>query len=129
MTENMNISSNLSEKIRLVRVQKGLSQENMADMMGLSTTAYGDLERGRTEVSVSRLENIARLLDVPLHELLGMQPETLSEVEWLRQENARLTAQNNRLQSEVDQWKSRFAEWFGETLVYETGQQRGRIGF
>ena len=39
----MNVTSNLSEKIRQIRLQKGLSQENMADMLGLSTTAYGTL--------------------------------------------------------------------------------------
>ena len=87
----MNVASNLSEKITQIRLQKGLSQENMADMLGLSTTAYGDLERGRTELSVSRLENIAKLLDVPLPELLGFDSVTLSETEWLRQENTRLT--------------------------------------
>ena len=70
----MNVTSNLSERIRQIRLQKGLSQENMADMLGLSTTAYGDMERGRTELSVSRLENVAKLLDVPLPELLGFEP-------------------------------------------------------
>lgn len=125
----MNIASHLSERIRQIRLQKGLSQENMADMLGLSTTAYGDLERGRTELSVSRLENIARLLDVPLAELLGLESATLSETEWLRQENTRLMAANSRLLHELEQWKLKFRQWFGDGIMREIGQQRERIGF
>ncbi|MCF2491788.1 helix-turn-helix domain-containing protein [Dyadobacter chenhuakuii] len=125
----MNVASNLSEKIRMIRLQKGLSQENMADMLGLSTTAYGDLERGRTELSVSRVENIAKLLDVPLPELLGFDGLTMSETEWLRQENTRLLAENRRMQNELDQWKMKFKQWFGDGIIRHIGEERERIGF
>ncbi|MCE7069467.1 helix-turn-helix domain-containing protein [Dyadobacter sp. CY327] len=125
----MNVASNLSEKIRLIRLQKGLSQENMADMLGLSTTAYGDLERGRTELSVSRVENIAKLLDVPLPELLGFDGLTMSETEWLRQENTRLLSENRRMQNELDQWKMKFKQWFGDGIIRRNGEERERIGF
>lgn len=125
----MNVASNLSEKIRMIRLQKGLSQENMADMLGLSTTAYGDLERGRTELSVSRVENIAKLLDVPLPELLGFDGLTMSETEWLRQENTRLLSENRRMQNELDQWKTKFKQWFGDGIIRHIGEERERIGF
>ncbi|TLV00759.1 helix-turn-helix domain-containing protein [Dyadobacter luticola] len=123
----MNVTSNLSEKIRQIRLQKGLSQENMADMLGLSTTAYGDIERGRTELSVSRLENVAKLLDVPLPELLGIDV-SMSETEWLRQENTRILAENRRLQNEVDQLKIKFRQLFGEGVL-RIEEERPRIGF
>lgn len=123
----MNVTSNLSEKIRQIRLQKGLSQENMADMLGLSTTAYGDIERGRTELSVSRLENVAKLLDVPLPELLGIDV-SMSETEWLRQENTRILAENRRLQNELDQLKNKFRQLFGEGVL-RIGEERPRIGF
>ena len=124
----MNVTSNLSEKIRQIRLQKGLSQENMADMLGLSTTAYGDIERGRTELSVSRLENVAKLLDVPLPELLGIDV-SMSETEWLRQENTRILAENRRLQNELDQWKMKFRQLFGDGIIRQIGEERQRIGF
>lgn len=123
----MNVTSNLSEKIRQIRLQKGLSQENMADMLGLSTTAYGDIERGRTELSVSRLENVAKLLDVQLPELLGIDV-SMSETEWLRQENTRILAENRRLQNELDQLKGKFRQLFGEGVL-RIGEERPRIGF
>ena len=122
------MTSNLSEKIRQIRLQKGLSQENMADMLGLSTTAYGDIERGRTELSVSRLENVAKLLDVPLPELLGIDV-SMSETEWLRQENTRILAENRRLQNENDQLKMKFRQLFGDGIIRQIGEERQRIGF
>ena len=122
------MTSNLSEKIRQIRLQKGLSQENMADMLGLSTTAYGDIERGRTELSVSRLENVAKLLDVTLPELLGIDV-SMSETEWLRQENTRILAENRRLQNENDQLKMKFRQLFGDGIIRRIGEERQRIGF
>lgn len=38
---------------------KGLSQENMADMIGLSRQAYGEIERGNTNLSPERVAQIA----------------------------------------------------------------------
>ncbi|GLU53194.1 hypothetical protein Dfri01_26550 [Dyadobacter frigoris] len=125
----MNNTNNPSEKIRQLRLQKDLSQENMADMLGLSTTAYGDMERGRTELSFSRLENIAKLLDVSLPELLGFESKTLSETEWLRQENERLLSTNAKLQNELDLWKKRFGSLITLEIGRQVQQHREPIGF
>ncbi|SEI51720.1 DNA-binding transcriptional regulator, XRE-family HTH domain [Dyadobacter koreensis] len=125
----MNNTNNPSEKIRQLRLQKDLSQENMADMLGLSTTAYGDMERGRTELSFSRLENIAKLLDVSLPELLGFESKTLSETEWLRQENERLLTANAKLQNELDLWKKRFGSLVTLEIGRQVQQHREPIGF
>lgn len=125
----MNDTISPSEKIRQLRLQKDLSQENMADMLGLSTTAYGDIERGRTELSFSRLENIAKLLDISLPALLGFESKTLSETEWLRQENDRLMTANAKLQSELDLWKKRFGSLVTLEIGRQVQQHREPIGF
>ncbi len=118
---------NLSERIRQLRQQKGLSQENMADELGLSTSAYGDIERGRTEPSLSRLEAIAALLEVPLPTLLGLETASLSETEWLRRDNEALRHENARLHQEIGQWKSKFHEWVRVEIARRA--ERERIGF
>lgn len=46
----------VGEKIRSLRTIKGYSQENMAELLGISSVAYGDIERNKTDVSHSRLE-------------------------------------------------------------------------
>lgn len=62
---------NLGEKIRGVRQMKGLSQENLADMLGISLLAYGDIERGKKDVAFSRLEQIADKLGVSVEDILS----------------------------------------------------------
>lgn len=52
------------EKIRFLRNIRGYSQENMADMVGISRQAYGELERGNTNPSPERIAQIAEKLGV-----------------------------------------------------------------
>ncbi|GAB3163961.1 helix-turn-helix domain-containing protein [Telluribacter humicola] len=125
----MKTIENLPERLRQLRLQKEFSQENMADMLGISTTAYGDIERGRTELTLSRLEKIARVLEVSLPDLLGLSATTLTETEWLRRENQRLNVENSRLRQALDQWQRKFQEWVAAALVRKAQESRERIGF
>lgn len=61
----------IGDKIRNLRTIKGYSQENMADILGISSIAYGDIERNKTDVSHSRLEQIAKALGIELVNLLA----------------------------------------------------------
>ena len=54
----------LAQKIQLVRASKGLSREIIAKALHLSIPAYGKIERGDTEISVERLNQIANILGV-----------------------------------------------------------------
>ena len=49
----------INEKIRQLREQYQLSQENMADKLGMSVTGYGKIERGEVRSNLSRLEQIS----------------------------------------------------------------------
>ena len=51
----------IGDKIRSLRILKGLSQENMADMLDLNVLAYGEIERSKTDIKMSRLEQIAKI--------------------------------------------------------------------
>jgi transcriptional regulator with XRE-family HTH domain len=62
---------NIGDKIRGVRLMKGLSQENVADMLGLSLLAYGDIERNKKDVTIKRIEQIAEKLGVALSDILS----------------------------------------------------------
>ena len=57
------------ENIRAKRRSKGLTQEEMADKLTMSVNGYGDIERGLSDIKLTRLEQIAELLDVELSEL------------------------------------------------------------
>ncbi|MFM7683592.1 MAG: helix-turn-helix domain-containing protein [Bacteroidota bacterium] len=54
----------IAERIRIARVSRNFSQQNMADELGLTVAAYSNIERGVTDISVTRLTQIAGLLDL-----------------------------------------------------------------
>lgn len=58
------------EKIRFIREKQNLTQEQMANELGLSTNGYANLERGETRLSVDRLEQIANIFGVDVTELM-----------------------------------------------------------
>ncbi len=60
----------VGDKIRTLRTLKGLSQENMAHALGLSLTAYGDIERDQKSVNLDRLEKIAEVLQISVTDIL-----------------------------------------------------------
>lgn len=60
---------NIGEKIRFFRERKSLSQAQMSERLGMSVQGYGNIERGETDVSYSRIEHICKEL--------GIMPETL----------------------------------------------------
>lgn len=62
----------IGDKIRKVREIKGLKQEWVAGQLGLSVTAYGNLERGESQVTVERLEEIAKILEVDAMDIMGL---------------------------------------------------------
>jgi transcriptional regulator with XRE-family HTH domain len=62
---------NIGDKIRGVRLMKGLSQENLADMLGISLLAYGDIERNKKDVTIKRIEQIAEKLGISVSDILS----------------------------------------------------------
>jgi transcriptional regulator with XRE-family HTH domain len=60
------------EKIRSMRLSKGWSQEEMANKLNLSLNGYANIERGETDVQVSRLEKIAEVFGIELLELFSV---------------------------------------------------------
>jgi transcriptional regulator with XRE-family HTH domain len=63
--------NNIGDKIRKIRDLKGLSQENMAEMLGLSLPTYAEIERGKKDVTLNRLEKIAETLGVTLNDIMN----------------------------------------------------------
>lgn len=59
-------------KLRLkdLRLARGMTQREVADAAGMSSSYYTEIELGRKQINAHRMENIARALGVQPHELL-----------------------------------------------------------
>jgi transcriptional regulator with XRE-family HTH domain len=58
------VKKDVTDKIRKLREEKGLSQENIADELVMTSSAYSKIERGETEPNLTRLFELARILNV-----------------------------------------------------------------
>jgi transcriptional regulator with XRE-family HTH domain len=62
--------------VRRLRVERGWSQERLAEVTGIHRTYVGDVERGLRNVSLVNIERLARALSVDLPTLMaGVEAE------------------------------------------------------
>ena len=73
------------EKIKLVRQTKGFTQEDVAEQLGMSPNAYGDIERGASDVKLSKLQKISDILGINLAELLDVTDKAILNVNFNKQ--------------------------------------------
>ena len=68
-----------------IREQSGLTQQQMADKLGISRSAIGMYEKGEREPNFETLELIADTFNVDMNFLLGKKPTTLMMMQgiWL----------------------------------------------
>ncbi|HEY6082386.1 MAG TPA: helix-turn-helix transcriptional regulator [Chitinophagaceae bacterium] len=58
------MKSPVGNRIKQLREFNNFTQEFVANELGISVTAYGNIERGETTVHLDRIQDIARILAV-----------------------------------------------------------------
>jgi transcriptional regulator with XRE-family HTH domain len=69
MSEPTNIQNRFGQRMRTLRVAKGLSQEEFAAYCGLDRTYISGVERGKRNISLKNIEVVAQALGVKISEL------------------------------------------------------------
>jgi len=62
-----------TDEVRKIRQQKGLSQENVANEIGLSQSQYSRIEQGDCAVPYEKVTEISNVLKVSLMRLLKQE--------------------------------------------------------
>jgi len=62
-------------RLRQERLDKGLSQEALADLAGLHRTYVGSVERSERNISIDSMERLANAVGVELADLLRLPGE------------------------------------------------------
>lgn len=102
----------LGKKIRLLRHQKGWSQEEVARQLKISIPAFSKIETGITDINISRLEQVANLFDMNMVQLL-----TYNEAEGLPIYSSQLEDLNQKLserEQEVIELQKKVIELYEE---------------
>ena len=90
--------------IKEVRESKKLTQDEIVELSGIKKRSYVDYENGKSDIPLSKLQNIANALKVNLFELFEGYNETLAEMS----QNSlltKLTFENESLKKENTELK------------------------
>ncbi len=94
-----NIKKSLGLRIRELRKSKKLTQEKLAELIGIGTANISYIETGRFAPSVETLAKLSEILGVSPHEIYMF--EHLKSVDELRNEIIDALNNNDRLVSEM----------------------------
>ncbi|MCL2073057.1 MAG: helix-turn-helix domain-containing protein [Marinilabiliaceae bacterium] len=67
------------DNIKFIREKKGYSHEAMGMSLGISQTAYTNMENNKTKLTLDRLYKIADILEVKIEDLLKIEPKTFKQ--------------------------------------------------
>lgn len=67
------VYSEIGRRVQACRQEKGLTQEGLGSLIGISGQHISNVECGHSKLSVPTLANLARALDVSVDFLLGNQ--------------------------------------------------------
>jgi len=71
VVEDEDLQRAFGRGVRAARMQLGISQERLADAVGLHRTYIGGVERGERNLTLQTVTRISRLIDADPLELLG----------------------------------------------------------
>jgi transcriptional regulator with XRE-family HTH domain len=63
----------LAEKLKELRIEKGLSQREVSSALGMTRNAFTNYENGYREPSLDNLKKICQFFDVSADYLLGLK--------------------------------------------------------
>ena len=67
----------IGEKIKKIRELRGYPQKYVADKLSMTPAGYSKIERGETDVTYSKIEEIAAILNVSLEDLMAFDQQKI----------------------------------------------------
>lgn len=71
---------NIGENIRKIREEKGFTQQQIADLVGMHRSNYSKIETGQRELSVASLSKVARFFSMTLDQLVNFEGDIPNEI-------------------------------------------------
>ena len=110
----------LSENIKKLRREKELTQEAMAEFLGVTFQSVSNWERGESYPDITMLPEIAGFFKISVDELLGVN-KAENEAEIIKELEAYDNLSDEKLKQEIiDRLKEKFPNDFRVLLRYMT---------
>jgi transcriptional regulator with XRE-family HTH domain len=71
---------NIGQKIRKIRELRNLTQQHMAQELGVTQSAYSKLEMGESDITYKKLEQISSILGISVEEIAAFNEQMVFNV-------------------------------------------------
>lgn len=90
-------------QLRIIRIQNGLTQQQIADVLGISRSTYCGYETGRRKPSISNLKRLCEFYHIPYETIMGKisVDYVLEDTYYEDQEDTRYLSQLTRQEREI----------------------------
>lgn len=72
------IKKRVGQQLQMLRLERNLTQEQMSEKLNLSTSAYCKIEYGETDLTLTRLDKIAKILNMSTSDLFNRINKSMS---------------------------------------------------
>ena len=110
---------NLKEKLRSLRQQKNITQEALANHLGITPQSVGKWERGEGFPDITLLPKIAFYFNVTVDELLCVDQVRVEEAICEYQRQSKICCQNGENQKNLEIWEKAYSEFPKDCRVIE----------
>ena len=70
---------NYQENLRKIREERGISEEQIAELLGRSRQSYRNIEKGKSKLKIRDLITLAEFYGVTSDHLLGLDQESQND--------------------------------------------------
>ena len=78
------MNEKFNENLRKARLEKKLTQQQVADLLGVAKSTYCQYETGASEPNILRLKKLTKILETNIDSLLGIEPPEQLEKDFNR---------------------------------------------
>lgn len=110
---------NLKKKLRTLRQQKKITQETLANHLGITPQSVGKWERGEGLPDITLLPQIAFYFNVTVDELLCVDQSRVEEAICEYQRQSKICCQNGENQKNLEIWEKAYAQFPNDCRVIE----------
>ena len=107
-----NILQLVGERIRALRIERGLSQEQLALKAELNTSFIGQIERGIKSPTITSLEKLVNALDIKFEDFFSFEaPSTIKDTSVIERIGFQLSGRNIEEQEDIYQFVKQLLVW------------------
>lgn len=107
----------IKQNIAAFRKRLGMTQEQMAELIHISTTAYRDLEKGNTVILSEKIIDMAARTGFSVEEIIQEKPFRTEDVSCLENAQKEYGSQNGDIRQEVERLRQE-SEHFRQEAEY-----------